>query len=130
MERRKSFPVSPIEHNIEDIEQPGQIYSPDSRKKNSHFCRYTVLVGILILAGLLFFFGDKSTLNRFGSSYGSEMPSIGIDLDTSQNDLQPLVSTNRKADLVLPSSSTYSLSKLNLIRELNRKCQVQQHFII
>ena len=130
MERRKSNTSTPIESAVEDIEQPGQQYSADSRKKNSKFCGYTAVFGILVLIILLFFFGDASTLNRFRSPISPEAGSLGTDtdMDLSQKSLVPLLSSYQKENRMVPASSAYSLSKLNLIIDLNKKCQVRCHY--
>ena len=133
MERRKSSTSTPIESAIEDIEQPGQQYSSDSRKKNSKFCGYTAVFGVLVVIILLFFFGDASTLNRFRSPTSSMAGSLETDMDTdldiSQQSLVPLVTSYQKENMMVPALSANSLSKLNLIIDLNKKCQVRCHSV-
>ena len=123
--RRRSFQATSQPECMEDLEGFSvESYSPNSGRKKepskSNFFRITAVVAFLVIVSIMFFSGNVTErLSSFGLTKEAATPKYEIDIDMNKPDLQSPALKARAADMI-------QNSKIEIIRALNRKCQVSE----
>ena len=121
--RRRSFQATSQPECMEDLEGfSGESYSPTSGRKKepskSNFFRITAVIAFLVIVSIMFFSGNVTErLSSFGLTKEAATPKYEIDIDMNKPDLQSPALKARAADMI-------QNSKIEIIRALNKKCQV------